>query len=692
MDYDGTHNAMTNQANKQPGLLRRLGTTGAIIVAACLAAGATFLGYGVDANLPWPVTANTTIAPKYCGGTVQAGTGSTGQFTLTLPAVTGFPTNCSVLIKNGDSTNGKILTGFPVGSNTILWPKQSIGVKIVNGGWQSFYNPGPWLVPTGGLTLYASPSGNDANDGLTSATPVTFAGACNLRNQFATFLSSAGMSIQLADGTYSTAVNGALCTINGNSGGSSSQLTSIQGDSGTPTNVVLAVPSGAGGILIQDGGEAGVNNLEISAVNGSGPGIQCRQLAVCDYNNIYWGTWGNSGAHVSVTGGASSNSGNETILANFYVHWNLSAGAQFAAGGTTSIPSAVTWTLFAEATNSNVDITSWAYSGSGASGSTGATFIGAGAGYLSTPGNAACNGGTWPGNGNCQFQQLYQDSHGDGLTTPLQTPWGVASGGTGNATAAAHSIPISEGTSAQNSATTGAAGQLLIDQGSGNDPAFAPMSGDATIAASGALTVGSNKVTNAKLAAMAANTIKCNNTGSAATPTDCTASQTAGITEQGMTLLNVVTVSAAANISDTSSFTSAYNDYLIMLDNIVPATNGVNFNCQVQSGGSFQTSGYVSQGGATSYFDLLAGSSALSNAVGYGYSGQLWLHGANSANYKALIARNDLWWSAAGTIGGNSNAIGAWTGGTGAITGIQCQASTGNISGTISIYGLRKAL
>jgi hypothetical protein len=159
-----------------------------------------------------------------------------------------------------------------------------------------------------------------------------------------------------------------------------------------------------------------------------------------------------------------------------------------------------------------------------------------------------------------------------------------------------------------------------------------------------------------------------------------------------MTLLNVVTVSAAANISDTSSFTSAYNDYLIMLDNIVPATNGVNFNCQVQSGGSFQTSGYVSQGGATSYFDLLAGSAALSNAVGYGYSGQLWLHGANSANYKALIARNDLWWSAAGTVGGNSNAIGAWTGGTGAITGIQCQASTGNVTGTMSIYGLRKAL
>ena len=129
--------AMTNQANKQTGLLRRFGLTGAIIVAACLGAGATFLGYGVDANLPWPVTANTTIAAKHCGGTVLAGTGSTGQFTLTLPAVTGFPSNCSVLIKNGDTTNGKILSGFPSDLNSILYPQQSVGVKIVNAAWQS---------------------------------------------------------------------------------------------------------------------------------------------------------------------------------------------------------------------------------------------------------------------------------------------------------------------------------------------------------------------------------------------------------------------------------------------------------------------------------------------------------------------------------------------------------------------------
>jgi hypothetical protein len=139
---------MTNEANKQTGVLRRFGLTGAIIVAACLAAclaaGATFLGYGVDANLPWPVTSNTTFAAKYCQDTVLAGTGSTGQFTLTLPAVTGFPTNCSVLIKNGDSTNSKFLSDFPADANDRLWPLQQVGVKIVNGAWSTFYAQGRW--------------------------------------------------------------------------------------------------------------------------------------------------------------------------------------------------------------------------------------------------------------------------------------------------------------------------------------------------------------------------------------------------------------------------------------------------------------------------------------------------------------------------------------------------------------------
>jgi hypothetical protein len=176
MDYDGMHNAMTNEANKQTGVLRRFATIGAIIVAACLATGATFLGYGVDANLPWPVTSNTTIAPKYCGGTVQAGTGSTGLFTIAVPGVSGFPSNCSVVITNGDVTacRGKSIAGL--GAGFILWPGQTVGIKIINGSWVETQNPGRWRPNCGGTPLIIntdSANGSDTigvSDGLGTGT------------------------------------------------------------------------------------------------------------------------------------------------------------------------------------------------------------------------------------------------------------------------------------------------------------------------------------------------------------------------------------------------------------------------------------------------------------------------------------------------------------------------------------------
>jgi hypothetical protein len=187
MAYDGMDDAMTNQANKQSGLLRRFELTGAAIVAACLAAGATFLGYGVDANLPWPVTSNTTIAPTHCMGTILAGTGSTPQITLTLPAVTGFPSNCSVLVKNGNgrSFNGTILSGFPADLNPILFPTQSVGVKIVNGAWQAFYNPGRWSL-TSSPTIYVN-----GNSGATSNTTATGNNTLNFASTPASFTNGA---------------------------------------------------------------------------------------------------------------------------------------------------------------------------------------------------------------------------------------------------------------------------------------------------------------------------------------------------------------------------------------------------------------------------------------------------------------------------------------------------------------------
>jgi hypothetical protein len=468
MDYDEMDNAMTNQANKQSSVLRRFGLAGAVIVTACLAAGATFLGYGVDANLPWPVTTNTTIAAKYCGGTVLAGTGSTGQFTLTLPAVTGFPSNCSVLIKNGDSTNGKILSGFPSDLNSILYPQQSVGLKIVSGVWQTFYNPGPWNPPPGGVLLYANPTGSDSNDCLTSGTACTLAGACLNRRQINTGRSG-NFSIMLANGTYSTTDgNSALCSILGNGGGSATALTSLIGasTSGSPGNTVLAIPANSLGVYAKDGGEVVINNVEITGGNGS-VGIQAAgQDCVVDYDNIFWGTWGTGGAHVSVSAGCQANltGGGETLLANFAssYHWIMNGGT-FLAGGPTNIPSAISWTggaFLSAGGNPLINLSGWTLSGSGVSGSTGFRALLTGPGYLITPSAASCNSAL-PGSLACQITLGFQDNANDPLTTPIpaadlpgatsSTLGGVKPDGT-TISNAAGAISVTYGTSANTAA------------------------------------------------------------------------------------------------------------------------------------------------------------------------------------------------------------------------------------------------
>jgi hypothetical protein len=57
-------------------------------------------------------------------------------------------------------------------------------------------------------------------------------------------------------------------------------------------------------------------------------------------------------------------------------------------------------------------------------------------------------------------------------------PLSVGNGGTGNATQTAHSVLLGEGAAAQAFATIGTAGRLMVDEGSGTDPAFVAAGGD----------------------------------------------------------------------------------------------------------------------------------------------------------------------------------------------------------------------
>ena len=89
-----------------------------------------------------------------------------------------------------------------------------------------------------------------------------------------------------------------------------------------------------------------------------------------------------------------------------------------------------------------------------------------------------------------------------------------------------HGVVLGKGNAGGVGATAaGASAALLLGQGSSADPAFTAMSGDATIASGGAVTIAANAVTNAKLAQMAGVTLKGNNSVSSANANDLTVSQ-----------------------------------------------------------------------------------------------------------------------------------------------------------------------
>jgi hypothetical protein len=88
------------------------------------------------------------------------------------------------------------LSGFPSDLFAELFPGQSAGVKIVNGAWQSFYNPGLWVV-SASTTLYVN--GNSATTNATTS-------AGNNTLNFASTPSWIAAGVQISDVTTPAAI------------------------------------------------------------------------------------------------------------------------------------------------------------------------------------------------------------------------------------------------------------------------------------------------------------------------------------------------------------------------------------------------------------------------------------------------------------------------------------------------------
>jgi hypothetical protein len=158
-------------------------------------------------------------------------------------------------------------------------------------------------------------------------------------------------------------------------------------------------------------------------------------------------------------------------------------------------------------------------------------------------------------------------------------------------------------------------------------------------------------------------------------------------------LLNTLTASTSATLSDTTSFTSTYNEYEIVFENIVPSA-AATFELQVHSGGSFQTTGYI----ASAFFSNGASTAnsapttfiQLNGSIG---STTIGLSGTIRVYQTSNTAQPKQWTGQTSQFNGTSSTyitmIGGFWNSTAAIDGFQVLMSTGTMtSGTIKIYGI----
>lgn len=161
-------------------------------------------------------------------------------------------------------------------------------------------------------------------------------------------------------------------------------------------------------------------------------------------------------------------------------------------------------------------------------------------------------------------------------------------------------------------------------------------------------------------------------------------------------LLNTLTASSSASLSDTTSITGTYNEYELVFENLTPATNNVTLNMQVHASGAFQATSYnasllafagTASGVASQTTLIQLSDTTVSSTAARGVSGYIKMYGnPTSGNVHAwegrTIHRNQVTTITVCVMGGQ------WESGT-AVDGFQITFNSGAIaSGVIKVYGL----
>jgi hypothetical protein len=176
------------------------------------------------------------------------------------------------------------------------------------------------------------------------------------------------------------------------------------------------------------------------------------------------------------------------------------------------------------------------------------------------------------------------------------------------------------------------------------------------------------------------------------------------------TLLSTVTASASATVDVETTFDSTYDVYVIVANNVLPATDAAVLHSLLKINGTYQTSNYQYMAGrvapttnnvfgstvSVSDTKIIVGDEATGStnlALGGSYFTMQVYNPAGTTNRKIInwdgsnIRPFDNEHYVSRLLGN-----GVYAGGTQALTGVRFQMSTGNIaSGTFRLYGIAKS-
>ena len=248
-----------------------------------------------------------------------------------------------------------------------------------------------------------------------------------------------------------------------------------------------------------------------------------------------------------------------------------------------------------------------------------------------------------------------------------------------------YALLVGRGTGSVTTITAGTAGQVLIGQSS--DPAFQTLSGPVSISSAGATALTGYTSNGVLIGQGAGSSVVATTAGTSGQVLTAVTGGAPTFQTPGMQLLTVLTANNSSIISTSSVFTSMYDDYAIVIDNLVPNLS-TGILCQIQIvGGGYQNASYLNGTATTSAFDIGCGA-IVSTVAGTGLSGWLTLHNINSTSVRKIFVGRPATFQSAGTMTGlpfNS----MWNGGSDAISGISFFTSSNLLSGKVKIYGLR---